>query len=62
MQSIWFVANKLGGSVAQAQMLATLYATQMYPQRRTLTPTYWSAECRDGGRYDLRRTLARWPS
>ena len=62
MQSIWFVANKLGASVAEAQALATLYASLMYPLRRTQTPTYWSAECRDGGKYDLRRTLARWPS
>jgi hypothetical protein len=62
MQSIWFVANKLGAPVAEAQALATVYATQMYPTRRTNTPQYWSAECRDGGKYDLRRTLARWPS
>jgi hypothetical protein len=62
MQSIWFVASKLGGSVAESQALASLYATQMYPQRRTQTPAYWSPECRDGGRYDLRRSLARWPS
>lgn len=62
MQSIWFVANKLGASVAESQALATLYATRIYPQRRTQTPAYWSAECRDGGRYDLRRSLARWPS
>ena len=62
MQSIWFVANKLGAPVAEAQALASLYATQMYPTRRTKTPAYWSAECRDGGKYDLRRTLARWPS
>jgi hypothetical protein len=62
MQSIWFVANKLGAPVAEAQALATLYATRMYPQRRTKTPEYWSPECRDGGKYDLRRSLARWPS
>ena len=62
MQSIWFVASKLGGSVAESQALASLYATQMYPERRIQTPTYWSPECRDGGRYDLRRSLARWPS
>ena len=62
MQSIWFVANKLGALVAEAQALATFYATRMYPQRRTQTPTYWSAECRDGGKYDLRKSLARWPS
>ena len=62
MQSIWFVANKLGAPVPEAQALATLYATRMYPNRRTSTPRYWSAECRDGGKYDLRRSLARWPS
>jgi hypothetical protein len=62
MQSIWFVASKLGASIAESQAIASLYATQMYPQRRTKTPAYWSAECRDGGRLDLRPTLARWPS
>ena len=62
MQSIWFVANKLGASIAESQAVATYYATRMYPLRRTSTPTYWSAQCRDGGKYDLRRTLARWPS
>jgi hypothetical protein len=62
LQSIWFVAAKLGASVAEAQALATFYATRMYPARRLASPRYWSAECRDGGRYDLRRSLARWPS
>ena len=62
MQSIWFVANKLGASIDESQALASLYATRMYPQRRTQTPKYWSAKCRDGGKLDLRPTLARWPS
>jgi hypothetical protein len=62
MQSIWFVANKLGASIAESQALASLYATQFYPRREYTTPAYWSAECRDGGKYDLRRSLARWPS
>ena len=62
MQSIWFVASKLGASVAEAQALASLYATRMYPLRRTQTPQYWSPECRDGGTLDLRPSLARWPS
>ena len=62
MQSIWFVANKLGAPVAEAQSLAMLYATRMYPVRKTTTPAYWSSDCRDGGRYDLRKSLARWPS
>src|SRR3954452_19035482 len=62
MQSIWFVASKLGASVAESQALASLYAPRIYPSRRTQTPAYWSPECRDGGKYDLRRSLARWPS
>src|SRR3954469_11363948 len=62
MQSIWFVASKLGATVAESQALASLYAARVYPLRRTQTPAYWSPECRDGGKYDLRRSLARWPS
>jgi hypothetical protein len=62
MQSIWYVANKLGAPIAEAQALASLYATRMYASRRTQTPTYWSAECRDGGRYDLRPASHAWPS
>jgi hypothetical protein len=62
MQSIWYVANKLGATVSEAQALGSLYATRMYPNRRTQTPTYWSAECRDGGKYDLRPASHGWPS
>jgi hypothetical protein len=62
MQSIWYVANKLGASVSESQALGTLYATQLYPNRRTQTPAYWSAECRDGGKYDLRPASHGWPS
>jgi len=62
MQSIWFVASKLGATVAESQALAALYAARMYPLRRTQTPAYWSPECRDGGKLDLRPALAAWPS
>jgi hypothetical protein len=62
MQSIWFVASKLGASVPEAQAIASLYATKMYPLRRTQTPQYWSPQCRNGGTLDLRPSLARWPS
>src|SRR5581483_4559679 len=62
MQSIWYVASKLGASFDEAQAIASFYATKIYPQRRTKTPAYWSAECRDGGTLDLRPQLARWPS
>lgn len=62
MQSIWFVAAKLGASTAEAEAIASFYATQMYPLRRTRTPAYWSAECREGGTLDLRPASASWPS
>jgi hypothetical protein len=62
MQSIWFVASKLGASLAESQAIASFYATEMYPLRRTKTPAYWSAECREGGALDLRPSTPGWPS
>ncbi len=62
MQSIWYAATKLGASVEVAQTLARFYLTEMYSHRRTSTPAYWSAECRDGGTYDLRPSSHSWPS
>ncbi|HEY8028407.1 MAG TPA: hypothetical protein VIE38_02735 [Gaiellaceae bacterium] len=62
MQSIWFVAARLGASVSEAQGLAAFFAQRIYPLRRTETPTYWSAECRNGGTYDLRLASNSWPS
>ena len=62
MQSIWFVATSLGASVAEGQAYAQLFATRIYPLRRVETPLYWSSECRDGGRYDLRPGSHAWPS
>jgi hypothetical protein len=62
MQSIWYAATKLGASVALGQALARFYAAELYPPRRTQTPEYWSAECRDGGKYDLRKDSHSWPS
>lgn len=62
MQSIWFVATRLGASLPEAQALAQLFALRIYPLRRVETPTYWSAACRNGGTYDLRRSSSAWPS
>jgi hypothetical protein len=62
MQSIWFVATSLGASVAEGQRIAAFYWRTMYAQRRLSTPAYWSAECRDGGAYDLRPASHGWPS
>jgi hypothetical protein len=63
LQSLWYSAVRLGASTRQAEALAALYATAMYPNRRTGShPEYWSAECRDGGKLDLRPGSHAWPS
>ena len=62
MQSIWFVATSLGASVAEGQRIAAYYWRTTYAQRQQTTPAYWSAECRDGGKYDLRPASPAWPS
>jgi hypothetical protein len=62
MQSIWFVATSLGASAVEGQRIASVYWKTTYAQRRTATPTYWSAECRNGGKYDLRPRSNNWPS
>jgi hypothetical protein len=62
MQSIWFVAKSLGATVAEGQRIAATYWKTTYAQRRTTTPTYWTAQCRNGGKYDLRPKSNSWPS
>lgn len=63
MQSLWYTANRLGASVTLSQALASWYWTHLYAFRRTSShPEYWSAECRDGGKLDLRPKSHAWPS
>ncbi len=63
MQSLWYTANRLGASVSLAQELASWYWVHLYPLRRTSShPEYWSADCRDGGKLDLRPKSHGWPS
>jgi hypothetical protein len=62
MQSIWYVATSLGATVAEGQHIAAYYWRTMYAQRQQGTPAYWSLECRDGGKYDLRPASHSWPS
>jgi hypothetical protein len=63
MQSLWYSAVRLGASTRLGETLAAFYASRMYPTRRTSEhPEYWSAECRDGGKLDLRRQSHSWPS
>jgi hypothetical protein len=63
LQSLWYSAVKLGATPDLGETLARLYAKAMYPARRTSGhPEYWSAECRDGGKLDLRPASHAWPS
>jgi hypothetical protein len=62
MQSIWFVATSLGATAAEGQRIASYYWQTIYADRQSSTPTYWSAECRNGGKYDLRPAAPGWPS
>jgi hypothetical protein len=62
MQSIWFVATSLGATAAEGQRIGAFYWRTIYANRETSTPTYWSAECRKGGTYDLRPASQSWPS
>jgi len=63
MQSLWYAASRLGASVQVSQDLARWYWGKVYPLRRTGShPEYWSAECRDGGKLDLRPGSHAWPS
>ena len=62
MQSIWYVATSLGASVAEGQRIAAFYWKDIYAEREQSTPAYWSPECRDGGKYDLRPKSTSWPS
>ncbi len=62
MQSIWYVATSLGASVAEGQRIAAYYWQTTYARRQYTTPAYWSTDCRDGGKYDLRPASHAWPS
>jgi hypothetical protein len=62
MQSIWYAATKLGASARLGEAIARFYATTLYPSRRVQTPAYWSPECRNGGKLDLRPNDPNWPS
>jgi len=63
MQSLWYVARTLGASVRRSESLAAWYWRYQYPAWRAgPNAEYWSAECRDGGRLDLRPRTHDWPS
>jgi hypothetical protein len=62
MQSLWYVASRLGATQREAERLAGWYWRFQYPAWRRNHPEYWSAQCRDGGALDLRKTSHAWPS
>ena len=62
MQSIWYAATKLGASAQLGEAIGRFYATTLYPRRRVVTPAYWSPECRNGGKLDLRPHDPNWPN
>jgi len=59
LQTVGFVATKLGSDNVQARGLARLVHLLVYPQ---MPDEYRSDECRDGGALDLRPDSSAWPS
>ena len=58
IQAMNLAATELGRSEREGRYLAQLYARDWYPHSRA---SYRSAECRDGGRLDLRPKSHIWP-
>jgi hypothetical protein len=58
LQSTAFVARALGAPAAYAQRLATYTFWNVRPP---VDYGYFSPECRDGGKLDLRPQTSRWP-
>ena len=59
LQTVGFVATKLGSNNIQARGLARLVHLLVYPH---MPDAYRSDECRDGGALDLRPDSPAWPS
>lgn len=64
MQWIPWVAEQLGASTDDAQTIANFFWHVQYPQAASLHTSrqYWSADCRPGGKLDIRSADATaWP-
>lgn len=61
MQSLAFAAQQLGDTADDAAAIAQYYASQLYPQRQSQSPAYWSADCRQDGALDLTPGDGVWP-
>jgi hypothetical protein len=64
MQWMAWVAQQLGATADDAHAIALYYWENVYPEYRGGSyASYWSADCRPGGRLDLRLPgAAAWPS
>ena len=62
MQYLAYAAQQLGDTADDATAIARYYATKLYPLRRTQTPAYWSADCRENGALDASPNDGAWPS
>lgn len=58
LQTIAFVAERLGAPREQGEQLARAAFLGLYP---SMPPEYHSSECRDGGELDLRPRSSVWP-
>jgi hypothetical protein len=61
LQSIFYVATQLGASLEQGKQLGKLYWASLYRVHGAQWPKYYSRDCRNGGRLDLRLRDSRWP-
>ncbi len=52
---------RLGAPAGEAKALGRLYWSSVYRQHGTQWPQYYSPDCRNGGRLDLRPADRRWP-
>jgi hypothetical protein len=61
LQSIFYVAMRLGAPLEEAKALGRLYWSSVYREHGAQWPQYYSTDCRNGGRLDLRPADRRWP-
>ena len=61
IQSLWFVANRLGAPLHEAKQLGHFYWKVVYPTHGAEWPNYFTSACRPKGKLDLRPTDPRWP-
>jgi hypothetical protein len=62
LQSLWYVASRLGAPLSEAKDLGAFYWRDVYPQHSAQWPNYYTRDCRKRGRLDLRPSDPRWPA